>query len=148
MTQEQIFQLGIIILSFILATVIAPLVKLLIAKLPASKQQAATQYVQQGVQAVEQIAATSTANLSSTDKKKLAIELVDDLLKNAGLSVDENIVSTLIESAVYVINQSKPLAPLQTFEAANTVLQSAGSPVNSTPSSTSPAVLPDSKQVL
>lgn len=110
MTQEQLVQFGFIILPFVLTGVLVPLIKLIITKLPASKQAHAMQYVQLAVNAVEQLATAQTADITSGTKKALAQQFATVLLKNAGFTVDAQVVSTLIESAVYVINQSKTIA--------------------------------------
>ena len=110
MTQEQLVQFGFIILPFVLTGVLVPLIKLIITKLPASQQAHALQYVQQAVNAVEQLATSNTANIPSASKKALAQQFATTLLKNAGFTVDAQVISTLIESAVFLLNQKTTVA--------------------------------------
>jgi len=112
MTQEQIVQLIEIILPFILTTIVLPLIVHLISLLPTSKQKTATAKATQAVQAVEQLAQKSTATLSSDTKKSLAKSAAQDLLKAAGISLDSSVLDTLIESAVYLLNQTKASNPV------------------------------------
>lgn len=106
MTQEQTVQLIFIILPFVLATIVLPLVKWLISKLPVEKQQTATTLVYRAVQAVEQLSQNNTSNLTSDAKKALAKDFAEALLKQSGISLDEHVINTLIESAVYLLNQT------------------------------------------
>jgi hypothetical protein len=109
MTQEQIVQLIFIILPFLLATVAIPATKFFIAKLPVEQQAHATLAVTKAVNAVEQLSTQTTSNLSSTAKKALAEQYATQFLKGMGLSVDSSVIQTLIESAVFLLNASKPL---------------------------------------
>lgn len=106
MTQEQLFQLFLVVLPFLLAVVVVPAARWLISKLPSEKQALATKLVHQAVTAVEQLAIKATSSLSSDQKKALAKELADTLLKSAGIKLSDDVVSTLIESAVFLLNQA------------------------------------------
>jgi hypothetical protein len=112
MTQEQIVQLIEIILPFILTTIVLPLIVHLISLLPTSKQKTATAKATQAVQAVEQLAQKSTTTLSSDTKKSLAKSALQDILKAAGISLDSGVLDTLIESAVYLLNQTQASTPV------------------------------------
>lgn len=109
MTQENIVQLVFIILPFLLATVAIPATKFFIAKLPVEQQAHAILAVTKAVNAVEQLSASNTASMTSTAKKALAEQFATQFLKNAGLSVNSSVIQTLIESAVFLLNASKPL---------------------------------------
>lgn len=107
MTQEQYFQLFLVVLPFLLAAIIVPLAKWLISKLPSEKQATATHLVQTAVNAVEQLAAKASASLTADQKKAMAIELANVLLKSAGIKLDQGVISTLIEAAVFALNQAR-----------------------------------------
>lgn len=109
MTQEQTVQLIFIILPFALTGVGVPLAMWLIAKLPVSKQSTAEKYVQLAVNAVEQLATKNTSGLTITSKKALAEQFATTMLKNVGLSVDPQVINTLIESAVFLLNAPRPV---------------------------------------
>lgn len=126
MTQEQIVQFIFIILPFVLTGVGIPLVTWGITKLPASKQELATKYVQLAVNAVEQLAIKNTSGLTGTAKKALAEQFATTMLKNVGLSVDTQVINTLIENAVFLLNQP------QSVISSPSVLNTVGAPAITT----------------
>ena len=107
MSQDQILNLVYIALPFLFTGIVVPAAMWLVSKLPANQQAEATTYIQHAVNAVEQVASNSTANMSSTDKKNLAVQFATVLLQGAHLNIETTIVSQLIESAVYVLNSQK-----------------------------------------
>jgi hypothetical protein len=107
MTQAQIFQLICIALPFVLGGILVPLVAHIIGNLPAAKQSKIMAQINKAVQSVEQVTTANTANATSANKKALALQFASTLLKDIGVTLDTNVLSMLIESAVYVINQTQ-----------------------------------------
>jgi hypothetical protein len=107
MTQEQIFQLICIILPFILTTIGVPLIKHLLNHLPVAQQATAEKFVTSAVNAVEQLATTNTQGLTPLNKKTLAMQFVTTALKKVGFTIDPQVLSQLIEAAVYALNQTQ-----------------------------------------
>lgn len=111
MSQVQVVQLIYIVLPFILTGLIVPLVHIVIQKLPLAQQKNATLIVEKAVNATEQLAASNTANVTSQQKKTLALQLATTLLADAGLKIDPAVVSALIESAVWLLNSQSSALP-------------------------------------
>ena len=78
----------------------------LIQSLPQRKQALVQQVVNAVVPAVEQGA---TATLNSADKKQAAMQMATNMLKSLHVNVSPEVVSCMIEAAVYALNQSKPV---------------------------------------
>ena len=72
--------------------------------LPQRKQALVQQVVNAVVPAVEQ----GTANaLHGSDKKQAAMQMATAMLKSLHINVSQDMVSCMIEAAVYTLNQSK-----------------------------------------
>ena len=88
---------------FVVAAVLY-LYRQLIARLPEQKRATVERIVSQAVQAVEQ----AQSLVPGAVKKEYATNLVNSLLKAAGVSATPEQVDTLIEAAVYQFNVNRP----------------------------------------
>src|SRR5437879_13781167 len=105
MTTAQIIQ---VLIPTITALVVY-IYHLIFVHLPAKQQKALESFAPRAVGMVEQV----SANASNPEKKATAISVVKVLLKTAKLHVpDDAVISTLIESAVYVMKITNATEPL------------------------------------
>jgi hypothetical protein len=107
MASSQWFQLAIVILPIILPPLIslsAVLYQHLMQRLPQQKRDLVEQVVRTVVPAVEQ---TSKDVLSNKEKKQTALDMATRMLSNLHVQVSEDTLSTVIEAAVYAMNQTK-----------------------------------------
>ena len=88
----------------VLIALLTVVVKAALDRLPANVQPQVQQAVQSSVQAVEQMSADT---LSSTVKKQMAITFVKQQLATMHISLPDDVISALIESAVYELNLLK-----------------------------------------
>jgi len=104
---EIALQLALAAAPYIVPLIIAGLTMLVksgLEKLPSNQRALAEQVVRSAVAAVEQVA---SGELNSSGKKALAGRFVEDELAHFGISIPSSIISTLIESVVFELNQAK-----------------------------------------
>ncbi len=107
MASSQWFQLAIVILPILLPPLIslsAVLYQHLLQRLPQQKRDLIEQVVRTVVPAVEQ---TTKNVLSNKEKKQAALDMATKMLNNLHVQVSEDTLSTVIEAAVYAMNQTK-----------------------------------------
>lgn len=83
----------------------AVLFKWLMSILPKDRQAEVNRVVQIVVQGVEQ----SGADKPGSEKKQIAVAIVNTILNNLRITVSPTLVDAMIEAAVYTINQSQPI---------------------------------------
>ncbi|GHO55536.1 phage holin [Ktedonobacter robiniae] len=88
----------------LVVAIVAYVYKLLVAKLPEAQRTKVEAIVNQAVVAVEQAQALVPGQV----KKDYATNLINSLLKSAGVKATPAQIDTLIEAAVYQMNQGKP----------------------------------------
>ncbi len=91
----------------VVVALVAFLYRLILGKLPEAQRQTVERTIAQVVQAVEQ----SSALVPAQVKKEYATNLVSSLLKKAGVKASPEQIDTLIEAAVYAINQGRLTQP-------------------------------------
>jgi LL-H family phage holin len=98
---------SIILISQILLPVLFTaglyILKAIEANMPQAQRSYIANIVQMAVQCVEQAAPA----LSGADKREQALSLVSTLLGQAGIKASPELISTLIESSVFAMNQSR-----------------------------------------
>jgi LL-H family phage holin len=88
----------------VLLALLTVAVKAIINRLPSNVQPQVQQAVSNAVQAVEQMSASTP---SSAVKKQMAINFVKQQLTTMHISLPDDVISALIESAVYDLNLLK-----------------------------------------
>ena len=107
MTSSQWFQLAIVILPIILPPLIslsAIFYQRQIQRLPQQKRDLIEQVVRTVVPAVEQ---TATEIMDNKEKKQAALDMAKNMLNNLHIQISEDTLSTVIEAAVYAMNQTR-----------------------------------------
>jgi len=101
------FQITLVLLPIVLpplTALAALLYQRLLQRLPAQKRAIVEQIVGTVVPAIEQ---TATDTMSSPEKKKAAMDLASSMLSHLNVSVSPDMLSGMIEAAVFALNQSK-----------------------------------------
>jgi Bacteriophage holin of superfamily 6 (Holin_LLH) len=101
------FQITLVLLPIVLpplTALAALLYQRLLQRLPAQKRAIVEQIVGTVVPAIEQ---TATDTMSSPEKKKAAMDLASSMLGHLNVSVSPDMLSGMIEAAVFALNQSK-----------------------------------------
>jgi len=101
------FQIALVLLPIVLpplTALAALLYQRFLQRLPAQKRAIVEQIVGTVVPAIEQ---TATETMSSPEKKKAAMDLASSMLGHLNVSVSPDMLSGMIEAAVFALNQSK-----------------------------------------
>ena len=101
------FQIAIVLLPIILPplTALASLMyQRMLQRLPVQKRAIVEQIVNTVVPAIEQ---TADATMKNEDKKRAAMDLASNMLGHLNVSVAPEMLSGMIEAAVFALNQSK-----------------------------------------
>ncbi|MBA2396070.1 MAG: hypothetical protein H0V70_25370 [Ktedonobacteraceae bacterium] len=101
------FQIAIVLLPIVLPplTALASLMyQRMLQRLPAQKRAIVEQIVNTVVPAIEQ---TADATMKNEDKKRAAMDLASSMLGHLNVSVAPEMLSGMIEAAVFALNQSK-----------------------------------------
>jgi LL-H family phage holin len=107
MDSTLISYLVLAVLPFI-ALVASYLYKIIVAKLPEAQRKILEQIVQYAVQMAEQMGG------SGQQKKAIALQVIEQMYQSFKLPVpDEAVINTMVESAVFLINQMVHTTPLQ-----------------------------------
>ena len=115
---EQLILLIVPILLPAIISLSAVLYQRLVQGLPAKQQALVQQVVNTVVRAVEQEARNT---LDGPGKKQAAMQMATNMLKSLHLNISQDVISSVIEAAVYALNQEQnKVPPISTTTPAST----------------------------